>query len=180
MHIQSIFAEVIKRLRVDASSIDLGELEVVFYQGEVEAWTLFPDAVPCLEYALSAGFKLGLVSNARSDWAVKEILKRLRLDRYFGVVVTSAQVGLRKPAPEPFVKALEALNEEPGEAAFIGDTFSADIVGAKRIGMRAIYLNRNDDPKSMDCGITPDYTVRDLVEGIEVIRVLSRIIKARG
>ncbi|MEM3608367.1 MAG: HAD family hydrolase [Candidatus Bathyarchaeia archaeon] len=180
VHIQSIFAEVLNGLQVDVASVELGELERVFYQGEVEAWMLFPDAIPCLEYALKAGFKLGLVSNARSDWAVREILKRLGLDRYFEAVVTSAQVGLRKPAPEPFIKALEILGEVPGGAAFIGDTFSADIVGAKRIGMRAIYLNRGYDPTPMDCGVTPDYIVRDLMGAVEVIRILSQIIKARG
>ncbi|MEM2123419.1 MAG: HAD family hydrolase [Candidatus Bathyarchaeia archaeon] len=173
-HIQSIFAEMLRRLLVNGSPIDLRELERVFYQGEVEAWKLFPDAIPCLDHALKAGFKLGLVSNARSDWAVREVLERLGLNKYFGAAVTSAQVGWRKPNPEPFMKALEILGEVPEHAAFIGDTFSADIVGAKEVGMKAVFLNRNDDPTPMVHGVAPDYTIKDLREGIDVIRILSQ------
>jgi len=180
VHIQSILAEMLRRLSVDGSSIDLGELEKVFYRREVEAWKLFPDAIPCLEYALEAGFKLGLVSNARSDWAVRAILKRLGLEGYFEAAVTSAQVGWRKPSPEPFIKALEILRETPGRAAFIGDTFSADIVGAEKIGLKTIFLNRRGEPTPVVQGVTPDYVVRDLREGVEVLRVLSRSIRAHG
>ena len=174
VHIQRIIVEMLNRLSINRGPIDPIELEKVFYQVEVETWKPFPDAIPCLEYALEAGFKLGLISNARSDWAVRSILKRLGLDKYFRAVVTSAQVGWRKPRPEPFSEALRILKESPQRAAFIGDTFSADIVGAKRIGMKAIYLNRNDDPIATSDDITPDYIIKDLREGVRIIKILSK------
>lgn len=177
VHIQRILAEMLERLSINGDLIDLIELEKVFYQAEIEAWTLFPDAIPCLEYALEAGFELGLISNARSDWAVRSILERLKLDKYFRAVVTSAQVGWRKPRPEPFFEALRILKKTPRQAAFVGDTFSADIIGAKKIGMKAIYLNRNNDPIPTGNGVIPDYVIRNLREGIEVIKIFSERIR---
>ncbi len=157
---------------MDNSLVNFEKLEKIFYRVEVEAWTVFSDAIPCLEWAQKAGFKLGLVSNARSDWAVREVLNRLRLNKHFKVAVTSAQVGWRKPRPEPFLEALKYFEEKPQHAAFIGDTFSTDIVGAKRLGMKTIYLNRNGNPIPSIEDIVPDFTIKDFLEAVKVAKNL--------
>lgn len=56
------------------------------------------------------------------------------------VVVTSVDTGLRKPHPQPFLDALNALGATAGEAAMVGDSLENDIVPALSLGMVAVHL----------------------------------------
>jgi FMN phosphatase YigB (HAD superfamily) len=58
-------------------------------------------------------------------------------------------VGRRKPDPEIFQRALEALGVAPPEALFVGDTLASDIAGAAALGLRtcqALWFRADDDP----------------------------------
>ena len=46
--------------------------------------------------------------------------------------------GHRKPEPEAYLHAVEALDVEPSECIFIGDGGSQELTGAAALGMRAI------------------------------------------
>ncbi len=54
-------------------------------------------------------------------------------------VTISESVGVRKPRPEIFRHALEALGVEPEETVHVGDNLDADIRGASLLGMRPIW-----------------------------------------
>jgi putative hydrolase of the HAD superfamily len=60
--------------------------------------------------------------------------------------VYSCDVGYRKPHRRIFETALEQLGVQPHEAVFIGDSYHADIAGAERIGLRAIWRINGDEP----------------------------------
>jgi len=51
----------------------------------------------------------------------------------------SADLGIRKPNPDIFLHALNRLKVEPEEAAMVGDSLKADVVGAKMLNMLAIW-----------------------------------------
>ena len=61
--------------------------------------------------------------------------------RTVGAIVLSSEIGVRKPDPQIFQVALERLHSEPASAVFIGNDWAADIAGARRIGLRAIYFD---------------------------------------
>ena len=87
-------------------------------------------------------------------------------------IVVSDEVGWRKPHPEIFSRALADLGVTPAEALFVGDRADIDVVGAQRLGMPSVWINR--DARPLPPGIAPpDYEVRDLSE-------LSRIVQGRG
>jgi len=94
------------------------------------------------------------------------ILKRNRLR--FDAVITSESVRAYKPRPQIFEAALRALRAGPAEVVHVGDSLAEDIVGASRLGIRTIWVNRGDvlrtptDPK-------PDAEVRDLAGLPDVI-----------
>ncbi len=96
---------------------------------------------------LKGKFKLGIVSNLSIPECVPELLKMFNLDRYFDVVVISGAINRRKPSPEIFKKALEALGLKPNEAIFVGDTPGIDIKGAKAVGLKTILIDRPPPPK---------------------------------
>ena len=86
------------------------------------------------------GLRLGIVSNTgRTPGVVlRRILARHDMLRYFdaGAISYSDEVGFRKPDPRIFARSLQALGVEPGRALHIGDNPHADVLGARKVGMR--------------------------------------------
>jgi putative hydrolase of the HAD superfamily len=66
---------------------------------------------------------------------------------YIDAFVSSADVGVAKPNPGPFLRALAELKVEAQDALFVGDMVATDIVGARAAGMRAVLLERTDRAK---------------------------------
>jgi putative hydrolase of the HAD superfamily len=44
-----------------------------------------------------------------------------------------------------FIKALEKASTNPNDSVMIGDSFEADILGAKNIGMETIFFNYRNE-----------------------------------
>lgn len=165
--IQNIISKVLRKLKFNALSEDFVRRAIVeFYTPELEAWQRFPDTLTTLGALKDHGFELGLVSNAKSDWLVHSILKRNELQGFFRVVVTSAELGIRKPRVEIFDRALKLLGKKPAESAFLGDSVDADVLGARIVGMRSIHIRRNPPVNTQ---AHPDATVTNLSEALRQI-----------
>jgi putative hydrolase of the HAD superfamily len=134
---------------------------------------LDPDARTVLPQ-LSRKYKLGIVSNFAMPECEHTLLKQLRIAEYFRTVIISGAVNKRKPSPAVFQKALQALNVQPINAIFVGDTPDVDIQGAKNAGLKAILIERTPlledtiEPTYQTPGQTPtvqpDHTIRRLTE----------------
>jgi putative hydrolase of the HAD superfamily len=100
-----------------------------------------PGALETLE-ALKGRYRLGLISNFTYSPTVVRALDELNMSQYLETVVVSADVGIRKPSPVIFQKAMTNLRlSEPGEVIFVGDDVDADIMGALRFGMIPILIS---------------------------------------
>ena len=104
---------------------------------------LYNDAVPTLAHLRDAGFKLAIVSNW--DTPLDPLTERLGIADYFDAIVAShdARVRSEKPDPHIFNYALTAVGVSPEEVVHVGDTYQADIVGARNVGIRPILLDRD-------------------------------------
>ena len=80
-----------------------------YYRPELQSWEAYPDAIEALVNLDNGGYLLGLVSNAKSDWAVHAILRKNELDKFFKITLTSAALQIRKPRPEIFIRTLERV-----------------------------------------------------------------------
>jgi putative hydrolase of the HAD superfamily len=102
-----------------------------------------PGAVEALRALSARGLRLGIVSNTgRTPGVVlRRILERHDMLCYFETVAIaySDEVGFRKPDARIFRRSLEALGVEPTRALHVGDNPDADVLGAQRIGMRAVH-----------------------------------------
>lgn len=104
---------------------------------------LFEDTVDTLEWLLSRGVRVAALTNrSHGGAAFLEELRQEGLLGYFEVVISSDQVGYRKPHPAIFERTLEALALAPGDCAHVGDRLVADVEGARRAGMTAIWMRR--------------------------------------
>jgi putative hydrolase of the HAD superfamily len=64
--------------------------------------------------------------------------------------VISAEVGIAKPDPAIFMRALELAGAGADEALHVGDTADADLAGARAAGIRALHLDRSGaDPEAL-------------------------------
>lgn len=86
---------------------------------------------------------LGAVSNAYfSARILRNELQRHGLAEYLAFVLTSGDLGVRKPACAIFEAAIAQAGAAVDEMWFVGDTYVEDIVGAKRMGLAAVWLSK--------------------------------------
>ena len=96
------------------------------------------------------GIRLGIVcdSGMMVGRVLRGQLQRTGLARHFepDALAFSDEVGVTKPRPEIFRKALAGLGTAPAEAAHVGDLRFTDMAGARALGMRAVrFRGFNDD-----------------------------------
>lgn len=166
--IQDIISKVLRKIKLkDLQGTLVHSAIMEFYKPEVEAWQLYPDALETLTALRERRYKMGLISNAKSDWAVREILQEHDLSKLFDVIMTSAAMRMRKPKLDIFSRALLALDAKASEAVFVGDSLQADIIGAKTAGMRTVHVRRK--PVDHPHFVVPDVTVTSLTEALDQI-----------
>ena len=109
------------------------------------AWYVFPDVMPALDALRAAGLRMGVISNF--VWGGPELIHALDLAQHFDSLTVSARVGFQKPHQGIFQHALDSLDVAPERAWHIGDSYKADVVGARRIGITPVLIDRTDgDP----------------------------------
>jgi putative hydrolase of the HAD superfamily len=131
-------------------------------------------AYPHVNLALLRLFRMRLKLAVVSDAPRLQVWMRLiqlGVDNFFDAVVTFDDTGKRKPAPEPFQKALELLEVAPGETMMVGDWAERDIVGAKEIGMYTVFARYGDTFGTRQSGA--DSEIDDIMELIPVIEKLN-------
>ncbi len=116
--------------------------EVFAYFATEEPWFLYPDVLPTLEAWQAQGLQLAVLSNF--DSRLYPVLKVLGLNPFFASVTISTEAGAAKPSPKIFQMALNKHNCLPKEAWHIGDSHREDYQAATAVGLRGIWLNREN------------------------------------
>ena len=144
-----------------------------FYGVTLPPWNnnlekLYPETPSVLE-KLAQKYKLGIIANQ-----VEGTQKRIDdwgIGKYFDVVVASAEAGVAKPDSAIFKIALEKAECKPENAVMIGDRLDNDIIPAKKLGMKTIWVRqafavyqkvRNDEEQ-------PDFTIDSIREITEIL-----------
>jgi putative hydrolase of the HAD superfamily len=104
-------------------------------------FTAFDDVRPALELARARGQRLVVVSNW--DVSLVSVLDQVGLAPLLDGVLTSAQVGSRKPSPVIFERALELVGVAAADAIHVGDTLDEDVAGARAAGVEPVLLMRD-------------------------------------
>ena len=108
----------------------------VFFRARNEV-ELYEDVIPALE-RLSRRYRLFTVSNGNAD------LQAIGIASFFEFAVAARDVGALKPEPEVFNAALARAELDASQVLHVGDDPSADVEGARRAGLHAIWLNRHN------------------------------------
>jgi putative hydrolase of the HAD superfamily len=126
-------------------------------------WYLETDAIPTLKMLHEQGYRLGMISNTSDDRNVQQLVDRCGLRSYFDTILTSAGCGIRKPDERIFHLALDSFGVPPQQAAMVGDTLEADILGANQLGIYSIWITRRTEiPDEGELKIQPQAVITTL------------------
>lgn len=96
--------------------------------------------IPLLLQNLKQKYKLGIIANQLEG--AKERLANWKILQYFDLIVSSAEVGIAKPNTEIFKLALQQAECAACNAVMIGDRLDNDIIPAKNIGMKTVWVRQ--------------------------------------
>ncbi|GAC1646027.1 MAG: hypothetical protein NVS9B11_17630 [Candidatus Dormibacteraceae bacterium] len=107
---------------------------------------LDPDALQVLGWLGTHGIKRAVCSNAPFP---PEMMRRqvnaIGISEMVDAVVFSSEIGRRKPAPEVYQAALDAIGVQPQNALFVGDRVREDYEGPTALGMRAVVFTAHTE-----------------------------------
>ncbi|MBL6658228.1 MAG: noncanonical pyrimidine nucleotidase, YjjG family [Flavobacteriales bacterium] len=109
---------------------------------------LFPFVHSTLTF-LKSRYELHIITNGFEEVQFKK-LKNNNLLEYFNQIITSEQVGFKKPNKEIFSYSFKKTFSRPSDCLMIGDDLFADIHASREVGMDQIYFNPNSIPHSDD------------------------------
>lgn len=122
------------------------------------------------------GLKLGVVSNTASLYQVFDVLKEYGIRDYFQDVTLSSVTGYRKPDPNIFRISLCQIQSDPSTCAYVGDTYSRDVLGARRAGFGVTIHIHSFLTKTKDVNVQDQekatYTVEDIYDVYPILRDL--------
>lgn len=128
-----------------------------------------PGASGLVHWCRERGLKTAALTNllSRGDEEVRMDCERFDLPIEF--VASSYTTGWAKPHRVIFHRALMLVGVRPDETVLIGDDYIADIAGAKRMGLRAIWVPRQGQQPPAGVAETPDAVVASLEDARRII-----------
>jgi putative hydrolase of the HAD superfamily len=160
----------VSRERLTAAADELS----FFYETRFYVRSLRPEAPTVLRSLHEKGFHLAIISNTLSRRLVPSKLAEYRIAHYFDPVVTSASLGWRKPNARIFEEAARLMELPPRACAYVGDTVSRDIIGARRAGYGLVVQIKSFLTDKADSGtdsVPPDAVVGDLGQIIDLVNL---------
>lgn len=163
---------IAKLLNVETGTVEKAILNAV-ENGRPERYML--EGVPeTLNFIKSLGLTVIVVGNV-VFWpgSINRILlEKAGLAKFMDEQFYADEVGVSKPKPEVFTKALSKFNVEPHEAVHVGDSLFEDLAGAVLAQMRAVLIDESVNNivklSSWDAYIIPDIKrLREVIQNWE-------------
>ena len=142
---------------------DVGAAELMstrYIEGQRAGHPVLPGGVELVR-RLAETVPVAVVTNGPPD------IQRLKIEQtgigpYLSAVVISGEVGIGKPDPAVFWRALELVGAPPERSVMVGDSWERDVTGALATGMRAVWISHGRQaPKSL-AGVTVVNGPRDV------------------
>ncbi|MBR9707401.1 MAG: HAD family hydrolase, partial [Candidatus Diapherotrites archaeon] len=129
----------------------------------------YKDTVLTLQALKEDGLKIALITNSIE---VRDMLKRMKLIKYFDEILISSEVGLIKPDPKIYELAMKRLNVKPSECIMIGDDINRDIVPSRKLGLTSILIHRSPRKKRFE---EPHYVIKRLSDLPHLIDEINEV-----
>lgn len=149
--------ETFDLLSYKVSDHQIDHLSKVYIDNLPNYNSLFKGTTEVLNYLLPK-YQLHIITNGFEEVQTKK-MRTSGILHFFDKIITSESAGVKKPNPKIFHHAMKLAKTNAKSSIMIGDNYEADILGAKQVGMQAIYFK--DNHKTSNIGVI---NITDLLE----------------
>jgi putative hydrolase of the HAD superfamily len=154
------FEDTLKRFKIADAALLGQAIGDKYVERGPHKTNLFPFAHEALVY-LKSKYPLHLITNGFKE--VQHVkLAGSNLEQYFDIILCSEDVGVNKPHRRVFETALDKANVSPTNAVMIGDNLEADILGAKKVGMKTILFDPKKEHSTTQTPVI--HSLKDLIQ----------------
>ena len=132
-----------------------------------ERMHFFPGARETLLELRARGHRLALLTNGGA-LPQREKIERFALAPLFEAILVEGELGFGKPDPRVFERALRVLDAAPHEALMTGNDLRSDVFGARRAGIRAVWVDHASEGVPESAPARPDRVVRAITELLQL------------
>jgi putative hydrolase of the HAD superfamily len=143
------------------------ELAETFIEERIKHPYLYEDTYEILNQ-LKEQYQLILLTNGAPSLQNLKLKITPGLVPYFDHIFISGDFGEGKPAATIFNHVVQTANLNINETVMVGDNLMTDILGSNRIGMRNVWINRENKPKLTD--VIATYEVDSLTAFYELVK----------
>lgn len=144
---KTIFGEVLQSWDITGDDHLTPALEA-FFSYFLRESAVYTDVLPTLAQLHAARVPMGILTDVA--YGMPNYLMASHLAPFhatISVVLSSVDIGFRKPAPAGYLELARRLAVAPTAMAFVGDE-EKDIVGAQAVGMFAVFLDRKNSERT--------------------------------
>ncbi len=117
---------------------------------------------------LSRKFRLGVLSN---NWGnAQGWCEEYGYHHFLHTVVDSGLVGISKPEPGIFEVGIREMGLPPREIAYVGDRYQTDMVGAKNVGLKSVWIRYPHTEERLENDKMVDHVIGSLPQLLDVVR----------
>ncbi|WP_157800152.1 HAD family hydrolase [Sporolactobacillus pectinivorans] len=141
-----IFSEILETWKLNIDKC-LNKTKKTFYSYFHRTSQLYDDTIYTLEALKKQGVKIGILTDVPYGMDRDYVLSDIEVFKdYIDVLLTSADVGFRKPNKQGYLDLLSKLGVSANNLVFVGDE-QKDIKGANSIGTYSVLINRTNAKK---------------------------------
>jgi len=168
---------LVKRALLDG---DKGEVDEELFQSALHLFKVSYDQVngrnsklyegvqEGLDWLKSQDFPLACITNKAEQFTLP-LLKALKIDDYFGLVISGDTLPQKKPDPLPLLHSAEFFGVDPHEALMLGDSIN-DVQAARAAGFKIICVNYGYNHGLDISDSNPDAVIDSLAQLVDFIK----------
>ncbi len=160
----------LKTLKVRFKKSEIKEIEDIFWREISLKISLYKHTKKVLSL-LRKKFKLAVLTDSDGERKFKILrIKKLGVEKYFDSIITTDQIKFNKPNKKCFLTTADKLRVKPQECIMIGDHPETDLSGAKKVGMKTIWLMKGPYAKTKKNYTYIDCKARNILEAYDKVR----------
>ena len=134
--------EILDVFHILYPTVDSNEIAVTFRKLSTDFIHPYFGVKRLLKTLRKEGYKIYLLSNAQSSFTRWE-LNKFKLVPFFDGIFLSSDLGIKKQNMEYYKTLIEKYSIEVDNAVMIGNDYKNDILPAKELGLKTIYIESN-------------------------------------
>ncbi|TQR19353.1 HAD family hydrolase [Psychrobacillus vulpis] len=155
----------LRKLGIDNEALG-SELAHFFPNARKENPFIYDETYEVLDQ-LKGKYTLLLMTNGSPSLQNTKLEITPEIAPYFDHILISGAFGKGKPDPSIFEHALNLVGLQANEVLMVGDNLMTDILGSSKVGMKSVWINRENKQASDE--VKPTYTIENLRELLTIL-----------